>query len=76
MNGSGDSPFLLAGQFFGSVLVALAFMAIAWTQAPRVGGEWFIYIRVLATLVAGSVGINVGSIAGVVVGGVIEVFVA
>lgn len=54
-----------------AVIGTVAGAYLAWTRAPPVGGGWWPYVRVAATLVGAIVGAKIGVLVGALVGVVI-----
>lgn len=52
---------MLAGAAVGGYLV--------WTHAPPVGGDWWFYVRLIASVIGALIGAKVGYVAGVILGG-------
>lgn len=60
----------IAGTVILGLVGALVGAVGTWMYAPQVGGEWWIYIRSIASIIMLSVGGSVGGTVGQLVGGV------
>lgn len=60
----GDGAEIVAlAVYVGSIVIGgVVAMWLVWVYAPPVGGEWWPYIRVAATLIGGVVGAKIAAI--------------
>jgi hypothetical protein len=64
----------IIGTIIFGIIGALVAAVATWIHAPQVGGEWWIYIRALASIVMLSVGGSVGATFGQFAGGLFGAF--